>query len=73
MELLLCLIITIAIYILLAYILYNAWTTIFEEASETVTKGMKVVCIILGLLWPITLLILIPATFIVIVNNLKKL
>jgi hypothetical protein len=63
----------IAVYILLTYILYNAWAMLFEEASETVTKGMKVVCIILGLLWPITLLILIPATFIVIVNNLKKL
>jgi hypothetical protein len=62
----------ITAYILLTYILYNAWTMLFEEVSETVTKGMKVVCIILGLLWPLTLLILIPVTIIVLWSVLAK-
>lgn len=63
MELFLYLIIAVVAYILFACILYNAWEMLFEEASETATKGMKIVCIILGLLWPLTLLIIIPVTF----------
>lgn len=72
MELFLGFAIVIVAYILLTYILYNAWEMLFEEASETATKGMKVVCIILGLLWPLTLLIIIPVTLIVLFNNLAK-
>jgi hypothetical protein len=69
MELFLGFVIVVAVYILLTYILYNAWVSLFEEVSETVTKGMKIVCIILGMLWPLTLLIIIPVTLIVLFNE----
>lgn len=72
MKLFLGFAIVIVAYILLTYILYNAWEMLFEEASETVTKGMKIVCIILGMLWPLTLLILVPVTIIFLYNNLAK-
>lgn len=70
MKLFLGFAIIIAAYILLTYILYETWETLFEEVSETVTKGMKIMCIILGLLWPLTLLIIIPVTLIILFNEL---
>jgi hypothetical protein len=69
MELFLGFAIIIVSYILLTYILYNAWVSLFEEVFETVTKGMKITCIILGMLWPLTLLIIIPVTLIVLFNE----
>lgn len=60
--------------ILFGFIVQKAWEMLFEEMSETltVTKGMKILSIILGILWPISLLILPTVVIICLYNDLAK-
>lgn len=58
--------ITVTVYILFAYLFYKTWELILEEVSETLNNYMVVISIILGILFPITSLIILPVTAIVI-------
>lgn len=72
MELFFGLIIIIAAYILFGYLSYMIWELLFDTVSKTVTKCMKIVSIILGILWPISLPILLVTTIYSLFNDLAK-
>ena len=59
-------------YILVTYVFYKAWVSLFDETSETLNTYMKIISIILGILWPITSPILPIATFIILFNKVTK-
>ena len=62
----------IAVYILFSFLIYMIYEELLGVIFETLNKHIKTASIILGLLWPITLLILPVVAIIVLYNDLKK-
>jgi hypothetical protein len=64
MELFLYLIIGVVAYILFARISYKLWVLFFDTVFKTFNKRMIVISKMLGILWPISLPILLIITII---------